>query len=170
MVYNMTFDRISRDEWFLKLALDCAHRSTCIQRKYGAVIVDKDCYVVSTGYNGAPSGVSDCLKIGNCWRKISHIPSGQNYEKCMSVHAEMNALLQAGKSAKGGVMYLAGYDVELGDLPINMIPCSLCTKLLINAKISDVIMMSGSLSKTPYNYTTMTPLQIWQIREKEILS
>ena len=166
----MMFDRISKDEWFLKLALDCAHRSTCIQRKYGAIIVDKDCYVVSTGYNGAPSGVIDCLKIGNCWRKISHIPSGQNYEKCMSVHAEMNALLQAGKSAKGGTMYLAGYDVELKDLAVNQLPCSLCTKLLKNAKIKEVIMMDGSLKDIPYNFKIMTPLQIWKIREKEILS
>ena len=163
-------DRISKDEWFLKLALDCAHRSTCLQRKYGAVIVDKDGYVISTGYNGAPRGVVDCLKISSCWRKISNIPSGKNYEKCMSVHAEMNALLQAGKNAKGGVMYLAGYDVELKNLPINMIPCALCTKLLINSQIKEVIMMSGNLNNVPYDFKIMTPLQIWQIREKEILS
>ena len=163
-------NRPSQEDWFLKLALDCAQRSTCLQRKYGAIIVDKDNFLISTGYNGAPRGVIDCLKISNCWRKISNIPSGSNYEKCMSVHAEMNALLQAGKNAKGGVMYLAGYDVALKDLPINMLPCSLCCKLLINSQIKEVVMMDGSLKDNPYNFKVMTPLQIWKIREKEILS
>jgi len=163
-------DRITKEDWFLKLAMSCAMRSTCLQRRYGAVIVDKDGYVISTGYNGAPRNVADCLKVGNCWRKISQIPSGQNYEKCMSVHAEMNALLQAGKDAKDGVMYLAGYDIEKQGLPDNMMPCSLCTKLLVNSQIKEVVMMSGSLKDVPYNFKVMTPLQIWKIREKEILS
>lgn len=166
----MIEDRISREEWFLRVALDCAGRSTCLQRKYGAIIVDKDGYIISTGYNGAPMHVGDCLNIKSCWRKIKQIPSGQNYEKCLSVHAEMNALLQAGKSAKGGTMYLAGYDIETKELPSNMMPCSLCTKLLINAQIADVVMMDGSLKDCPYNFKVMTPLQIWKIREKEILS
>ena len=88
----------------------------------------------------------------------------------MSVHAEMNALLQAGKSAKNSVMYLSGYDVKTKDIPTNMIPCSLCTKLLINSQIKEVVMMSGKLNDTPYKYITMSPLEIWKIREKEILS
>jgi dCMP deaminase len=162
-------DRVSREEWFLQVALDCAKRSTCIQRKYGAIIVDRDGYIISTGYNGSPRGTADCLNIRTCWRRLHNIPSGQNYEKCMSVHAEMNALLQAGKSAKGGVMYLAGYDMDKKDLPDNMMPCSLCTKLLINSQIKDVIMMEGSLNDKPYNYNVMTPMQIWGIREKEIM-
>lgn len=163
-------ERVSKEEWFLKVALDCAARSTCLQRRYGAIIVDTEGYIISTGYNGAPRHVADCLNVRTCQRKLRHIPSGQNYEKCMSVHAEMNALLQAGKNAKDGVMYLSGYDLEKNDLPDNMMPCSLCTKLLINAQIKEVIMMDGSLNDCPYNYKVMTPLQIWKIREKEILS
>jgi len=163
-------DRISKEDWYLKVALDCAARSTCLQRRYGAIIVDKDGYIISTGYNGAPRNVADCLNVRSCYRKIKQIPSGQQYEKCMSVHAEMNALLQAGKSAKGGTMYLSGYDIDKKDLPDNMMPCSLCTKLLVNAQIKEVIMMDGSIHDCPYKFKVMTPLQIWSIREKEILS
>jgi dCMP deaminase len=162
-------DRMSKEDWFLKVALDCAMRSTCLQRKYGAVIVDKDDYIVSTGYNGAPKGTTDCLELKSCWRKVKGIPSGQNYEKCMSVHAEMNALLQAGKSANGGTMYLSGYDVVKQEIPENMKPCALCTKLLVNSQIKQVVMMDKDL-KLPYKYKIMTPLQLWVMREKEILS
>lgn len=163
-------NRVSKEDWFLRLALDCARRSTCIQRQYGAIIVDKDGYVISTGYNGAPRGVVDCLKISSCWRRIKQVPSGQHYEKCMSVHAEMNALLQAGKDAKGGIMYLAGYDADKKNIPNNMMPCSLCTKLLVNSQIREIVMMDGDINSNPYKFLVMTPLQIWKIREKEILS
>lgn len=163
-------ERLSKEDWFLKIALDCSGRSTCLQRRYGAIIVDKDGYIISTGYNGAPRNVGDCLNIRSCWRRIKQIPSGQNYEKCMSVHAEMNALLQAGKNAKGSTMYLAGYDIDKKELPDNMMPCSLCTKLLINSQIRDVVMMDGSINDYPFHYKVMTPLQIWNIREKEIMS
>jgi len=161
--------RISKEQWFLKVAYDCAMRSTCLRRKYGAIIVDDNGYIISTGYNGAPRGVTDCHELKFCWREAMNIPSGENYEKCMSVHAEMNALLQAGKSAKNGTMYLSGYDMKLKDIPSNMMPCSLCTKLLINSQIKEVIMMSGSLSDNPYKYIIMRPYDIWKIREKEIL-
>ena len=163
--------RISKDQWFLKVALDCALRSTCLRRKYGAIIVDENGYIISTGYNGSPRGVIDCLELRSCWREIKNIPPGENYEKCMSVHAEMNALLQAGKSAKNSVMYLSGYDVKTKDVPSNMIPCSLCTKLLINSQVKEVVMLSGKLNDTPYKYITMSPLEIWtKVREREILS
>lgn len=167
---GVILDRISKEQWFLSVAMDCALRSTCLRRKYGAIIVDENNYIISTGYNGAPRGVIDCLELKSCWREAMNIPSGQNYEKCMSVHAEMNALLQAGKSAKRGIMYLAGYDVKLENIPDNMIPCSLCTKLLINSQVSNVIMTIGDIHKSPYSCLRMTPYEIWRIREKEILS
>jgi dCMP deaminase len=162
-------NRIDKEEWFLKVALDCAMRSTCLQRKYGAVIVDADGYIISTGYNGAPRGVTDCLELNFCWRKFNKIPSGVNYEKCMSVHAEMNAIVQAGKQAKNATLYIAGYDIMTKDTPENMIPCSLCTKLLINSRIKEVVMVSGSLKNSPLHYIAMTPFEIWKIREAEIL-
>jgi len=162
--------RISKEQWFLKVAFDCALRSTCLRRKYGAIIVDENGYIISTGYNGAPRGVTDCHDLKSCWRETHNIPSGENYEKCMSVHAEMNALLQSGKFAKGGVMYIAGYDVKSKNTPSNMMPCSLCTKLLINSQVKEVIMMAGDIHKIPFDYVIMTPLEIWKIREKEILS
>lgn len=162
-------NRISKDDMFLRIAWDCAMRSTCLQRKYGAVIVN-DGYIISTGYNGAPRGVDDCIRIGSCWRKTNKIPSGENYERCMSVHAEMNAIVQAGKDAKGATMYLSGYDVETKSTPENMMPCSLCTKLLINSQIKEVVMLQGDIHKNPLKYEILIPLQIWDIRVKEILS
>jgi dCMP deaminase len=165
---GVILDRTTKEEWFLDVALDCAMRSTCLRRKYGAIIVDENDYIISTGYNGAPRGVTDCLDLKSCWREAMNIPSGQFYEKCMSVHAEMNALLQAGKAARRGTMYLSGYDVKTQNIPDNMIPCSLCTKLLINSQIRNVVMMDEDI--VDYKYKIMTPLQIWKIREKEILS
>ncbi len=90
----MTRTRPSWDNYFLELASVVATRATCLRRKYGAVIV-KDHRVVSTGYNGAPSGRTDCLERNYCWRKMNNIPHGTGYENCKSVHAEVNAIIRA---------------------------------------------------------------------------
>lgn len=165
-----SLDRIAKYEMFLKIAYACALRSTCLRRRYGAVIVNKDDFIISTGYNGAPRRVDDCIKIGKCWREVNNIPSGQNYEKCMSVHAEMNALMQAGKEAKDGIMFLAGVDMKTGKLPDNMMPCSLCTKVLINSQIKQVVMLDSDITETPLRCKYITPFALWEIRKKEITS
>lgn len=125
-------------EFFLDMAEVCAKQGTCLRRKYGAVIVDRNNEVISTGYNGAPCKQLDCLKIGSCWREDNNIPSGQNYEKCLSVHAEMNALLQAGRKADGATMYLVGIDSKTGNY-VAPNPCFLCSKMIINSKIRIII-------------------------------
>jgi len=85
--------RLSWDEYFLKLAFLVAERSTCLRHHVGAVIV-RDKRILTTGYNGAPSGVKDCLELG-CLREELGIPSGQRHEICRAVHAEQNAIIQA---------------------------------------------------------------------------
>ena len=130
-----------RPDWttyFLDIATAVGKRSTCLRRKYGAIIV-KDKIIISTGYNGAPRGAESCLVKGTCERQSRNIPSGKNYELCESVHAEANALLAASKEeALGATMYIAGYDVER-DCQADATPCLMCTRLLRNAGVKIVI-------------------------------
>lgn len=116
------------DEYFLQIAQVVANRSTCLRRQIGAVIV-KDRRILTTGYNGAPSGLAHCLEIG-CLRDQLEIPSGTRHEVCRALHSEMNAIIQAaqhGVSTKGATLYCTTQ------------PCSVCTRMLINAGIVRVV-------------------------------
>jgi deoxycytidylate deaminase len=93
----MTTDKQLRPDWteyFLDIAKAVGRRATCLRRRYGAIIV-KDKIIISTGYNGAPRGESNCIDTGICERQRLHVPKGQNYELCVSVHAEQNAIINA---------------------------------------------------------------------------
>ncbi|OPX73698.1 MAG: Cytidine and deoxycytidylate deaminase zinc-binding region [Methanoregulaceae archaeon PtaB.Bin152] len=160
---TLYYMRTNRHQYFLDLALRCAHQGTCLRRNFGAIIVDEFQTIVSTGYTGAPRKQMDCTEIGRCWRKDHHIPSGSNYERCRSVHAEMNALLQAGKLARGCVLYLAGFDVETGDLT-QIWPCFLCSKMIVNSGVRSVIMRTGDET-----YEEMDPIALYQMRSSEAL-
>ena len=120
--------RPSWDEYFLRIARDVAERSTCLRRHVGAVLV-RDKRILATGYNGAPRGVAHCGEVG-CLRESMNVPSGQRHELCRGVHAEMNTFLQAalhGVAAAGSVLYCTST------------PCSLCSKMLINAGVRRVV-------------------------------
>ncbi|HEY8911247.1 MAG TPA: dCMP deaminase family protein [Desulfosporosinus sp.] len=116
--------RPSWDSYFMQLAQVVAGRSTCLRRQVGAVMV-KDRQILSTGYNGSPSGLLHCDEIG-CLRQSLNVPSGERMEICRAVHAEQNALIQA---AKHGVA-IAG-----ADLYCTHQPCVQCTKMMINVGI-----------------------------------
>ena len=127
--------RIDWDTYFIEIAKVVAKRASCFRRQVGAVIV-KDNSIISTGYNGAPKGVLDCFENNECMRNTKNIPSGKNYEICMSLHAENNAITQCasnGVSCKGGTIY------------ITHSPCSMCLKQIINAGIKRIV----SLEKYP---------------------
>ena len=116
------------DEYFLKIASVVAERATCRRHHVGAVAV-KNKHILTTGYNGAPSGLKDCLELG-CLRDEMGIPSGTRHEVCRGIHAEQNAILQAalyGVSIKGAVLYCTHQ------------PCALCAKMAINAGICQII-------------------------------
>ncbi len=117
-------ERIPTDEYFLKIAAVVAERSTCRRRKIGAVAV-RDKQILSTGYNGAPAGMKDCLELG-CLRDENNIPSGKMHEVCRAIHAEQNAIIQG---------CLHGISLEGATLYCTHTPCVLCAKMLINAKI-----------------------------------
>ncbi len=116
--------RPETDEYFLKLASVVAERATCHRHYMGAIAV-RDKHILTTGYNGAPSGLKDCLELG-CLRDEMGIPSGERHEICRGVHAEQNVIIQAalhGSSLEGSTIYCTHT------------PCVLCAKMLVNAKI-----------------------------------
>ena len=119
------------DEYFLKVASVVAERSTCHRHHVGAVAV-RSKHILATGYNGAPSGLKDCLELG-CLRNELNIPSGERHEICRGIHAEQNVIIQAalhGSSLEGSTIYCTHT------------PCVLCAKMLVNAKIKRFISFS----------------------------
>ncbi|GAW93826.1 comE operon protein 2 [Calderihabitans maritimus] len=120
--------RLSWDEYFMEITEVVAKRSTCLRRQVGAIIT-RDNRILSTGYNGAPSGLAHCDEVG-CLREAKGVPAGEKHELCRGVHAEQNAVIQAatyGASIKGGTLFTTYH------------PCVLCTKILINAGIKRVV-------------------------------
>jgi dCMP deaminase len=139
--------RPTKIDYYLNIATEIATRATCLRRNYGAIIV-KDDRIVSTGYNGSPRGCNNCSEVGKCKRNEMGIPQGQNYDKCLSVHAEQNAMLAASKEEmQGAILYLAGIEVETGEIIGLPIPCLLCKKMLINAGVDKVIARTNKNGK-----------------------
>ncbi|MBD3210514.1 AAA family ATPase [Candidatus Micrarchaeota archaeon] len=121
-------ERPSWDEYFMRIAKVVASRSNCIKRKVAAIIV-RDKRIVSTGYNGTPRGTRNCNE-GGCPRCNNFSDSGQGLEDCFCSHGEENAIVQAayhGISIKGGTVYTT------------FSPCLICTKMIINAGIREVV-------------------------------
>lgn len=116
--------RPDTDDYFLKIAAVVAERSTCRRRHVGAVAV-KQKHILTTGYNGAPAGVPDCLELG-CLRDENNIPSGTRHEICRAVHAEQNVIIQAAQH---------GVNLEGATVYCTHTPCVLCAKMLANARI-----------------------------------
>ena len=132
-------DRVSKHNYYLDIAQTVAERSTCLRKKYGAIIV-KDDAIIATGYNGAPRGRKNCNDLNFCMREKLQIPRGERYELCRSVHAEANAIISAARrDCIGATMYLAGREVADNSYVHNATSCSMCKRLIINAGIDTVI-------------------------------
>ena len=116
--------RPSWDDYFLKMAMLVAERSTCLRHRVGAVLV-RDRRVLATGYNGAARGLKDCLELG-CLRDELGIESGTRHEICRAIHAEQNAIIQAG---------LHGVSTADSVLYCTHSPCLICAKMIVNAGI-----------------------------------
>ena len=126
--------RISKDMYYLKIAEAVLERSTCLRRKYGAVIVNND-EIISTGYNGAPRGETNCIDTGICERERMNVPKGERYELCVAVHAEQNAIISASRQEMvGSTIYIVGKEASTGDYA-NPSPCMICRRLIKNAGI-----------------------------------
>lgn len=142
MVIPQNGERISKTDAYLNCAEVFAYRSTCIKRKYGAVIV-KDDVVVSTGYNGSPRGFDNCCDIGKCPRIEKNMHQGDGYGICRAIHAEANALLNCSRQqTMGADLYLTGIDPETNTIH-KAKPCPLCARTIIQAGIKNVYLRVG---------------------------
>ncbi len=122
------FERPSWDEYFMSIARVVASRSNCVKRKVAAVVT-KDRRIISTGYNGTPRGVPNCNE-GGCPRCNAFAEGGTRLDECLCSHGEENAITQAAYH---------GVTVRDGTLYTTFSPCLTCTKMIINAGISDVV-------------------------------
>ena len=139
-------NRTSKENYYLDIADSVLERSTCLRRKYGAIIVRND-EIISTGYNGAPRGRKNCSDLGICTRETLHIPSGERYELCRSVHAEANAIISASRRDMiGSTIYLVGRDAKTNTLLPDAMSCSMCKRHIINAGIEKVVIRTGQNS------------------------
>lgn len=126
--------------YYLDIAETVAERSTCLKRHYGAVIVSNTGGIISTGYNGSPKGIPNCVDCGKCYRE--GCPRGTGYENCVSVHAEQNAITCCDKDKlNGSTLYLVGMEkYDNDDFYVeNPDCCSLCKRMIINSGIKYVI-------------------------------
>ena len=133
---RQTKNRPSWEAYFMNITSLVAQRSTCTRRAVGAIIV-KDKRILTTGYNGAPSGTKHCLDVG-CLREEMKIPSGERHELCRGIHAEQNAIIQAGYH---------GVSVKDAVLFCTNLPCSICAKRIINAGIKKIYYQTGYADK-----------------------
>ena len=142
----MSIKRPHWDEYFMNIARDISLRCTCLCVRIGAIIV-KDKRIVSTGYIGAPRKTKDCIERGQCLRRQLNIPSGHRYELCRSVHAEQNAIINAardGANISCGEMYIYGTKIHEGEENlIDIYPCFICKKMIINSGLKKVHLMAN---------------------------
>lgn len=126
------------NDYFLDMAKTCATRSNCLRSQVGAIIVGEDKKIKATGYNGTPSKVQSCYERGTCYRIENNIQSGTRYETCRSIHAEQNAIIQAGQDrCQNATMYIYGH---------NFI-CILCKRFIVQAGIKDVYLKKDDFAQ-----------------------
>ncbi len=113
------------DKNFINIAKEIASASKCVSKQVGAVIV-KDGRILSTGYNGTPSGYSNCNEHWNNLYTKEHHEWSKTYE----IHAEMNAIIWAARK---------GISIEGATIYVTLEPCSECSKNLIAAGIKKIV-------------------------------
>jgi dCMP deaminase len=150
-----TLKRPDWDTYFLELAQLASRRATCLRRKVGAVIV-KDKHLLSTGYNGAPKGISHCDVTG-CLREKLKIPSGEKHELCRGLHAEQNAIIQAA---------LYGVSIREATLYCTTLPCSICAKMIINAGIKEIIISGGYPDRMASGFFKEAGVRVRRIKKR----
>jgi dCMP deaminase len=158
--------RLSKDEYYLKIAKQIGLRSTCLRNRGGAVIV-KDDQIIATGYIGAPRKTKDCFEWNGCLRDKLGIPHGKQYEMCRSVHAEMNAIVnaaRAGVSLFGADIYVS-FDNPKDNKPRDSFPCFICKKMIINCGIKRVVCTDNKNDIVIFNVEDW--VKNWQ--EKDII-
>lgn len=139
---------IEWNDYFLEIAKTVSKRSNCLRAHVGAVIVGTDKKIKATGYNGTPSKVVSCMELGACYRIKNNIQSGTRYETCRSIHAEQNAIIQAGQDrCQGATMYIFGH---------NFI-CILCKRFIVQSGIETIYLKKDD--ESPIEKVTATDLR-----------
>ena len=132
-------NRVDKINYYLDMAEVALERSTCLRRKWGAVIVKND-EIIATGYNGAPRGRKNCIDLNYCMREKMNIPRGERYEMCRSVHAEANAIISAArKDCLDATLYMVGIEASTKEYVSHSRPCAMCKRLIINAGIKNIV-------------------------------
>ena len=132
---------MTKDEYYLGIALAVAKKSACLKKQYGAVIVKND-EIVSTGYNGNCRGEPHCIKCS----KPDCNKDEAEYSTCKTDHAEMHEIISASRNEMlGATLYLAGYITSTGEENLNVEPCEICLRLIKNAGIDRVVTNNGVL-------------------------
>ena len=140
---DIKMKRPTKDEYYMSIAKEVCRRSTCLRRRFGAVIVSKSDRIVSTGYNGAIRKALDCFEIGKCMREELHIKPGERYELCKAFHAEQNAIMGADPiERKESILYLYGeyFDGRVFDAE----PCMMCRRAIVQGEIGYVKAMQSN--------------------------
>jgi dCMP deaminase len=131
-------DRPDKTKYFLDIALSVAARSTCLRRKFGAVIVNGNT-IVGTGYNGNAKDVINCYEVG-CIKDMMGAPSNRAYDLCPAVHAEENAIINSSRNDRiGATLYIAGLNPDGKYTRAD--PCQRCKRKIINSEIREVIIL-----------------------------
>lgn len=144
-------NRVSKHNYYLDIAETVSERSTCLRKRYGAIIVKND-VIISTGYNGAPRGRKNCTDIGSCMRDTLGIPRGERYELCRSIHAEANAIIAASREHMlGSTLYMCCTSPKDGSVIGGVCSCMMCKRLVINAGIDKVIIREDAENYTVYD-------------------
>ena len=145
-----TIKRVSKENYYLDIAQTVSERSTCLRKRYGAIIVKNDS-IISTGYNGAPRGRANCNELGFCLREKLQILRGERYELCRSVHSEANAIIAASReNMLGSTLYMCCTDPRDGHVIGGVTSCMMCKRMIINAGISTVV-----IRETESDYTVI---------------
>jgi len=156
-------ERRDKVNYYLDIAETVLERSTCLRKKYGAIIVKND-EIIATGYNGAPRGRKNCTDIGRCIREEMKVPRGERYELCRSVHAECNAIISAQRSQMiGSTLYMAGHDAATGQRLAGSDSCSMCKRQIINAGIAYVV-----IRDTADEYRVIDVEKDWILRDETL--
>ncbi len=145
--------RPGMDEYFMEIATVVAKRSTCLRNQVGALFV-RNKRILTTGYNGAPSGLDHCDLVG-CAR--DGVASGTRHELCRAVHAEQNAIIQAA---------LHGISIEGATLYCTHQPCVLCAKMMINARVRKVVYQQSYPDQTALDFLQQAGIEVVRVTEK----
>jgi dCMP deaminase len=134
---------ITRDEYFMGIALLSAKRSKDPSTQVGACIVDDDHKVVSIGYNGMPRHIDDS-KLS--WDKGDGLDSKYLYV----CHAEFNAILNTrnGSALNGCTLY------------VTLFPCNECAKAIVQVGIKKVVYLSDKYSGSIENLASKRILSL----------